>query len=316
VPVGTGRKVAKIIRETAPDADFDVVSNPEFLREGSAIGDFMRPDRVVIGAETERAQAVMKQLYRPLYLNETPIVMTSLETSELTKYAANAFLATKITFINEMAELCEKVGANVQDVARGMGLDGRIGKKFLHAGPGYGGSCFPKDTVALARTAQEYGAPARIVETVIQVNDTRKGAMASRVMQACGGSVRGKTVGVLGVAFKPNTDDMREAPALAIVPALQDAGAVVRAYDPAAMHEAQQLLPDVVWCDGPYEVAEGADVLVLITEWNEFRALDLNRLGSAMKSRVLVDLRNVYPAEEANAAGFAYSGIGRGPARD
>ncbi len=316
VPVGTGRKVAQIIRETAPDADFDVVSNPEFLREGSAIGDFMRPDRVVIGAETERAQAVMKQLYRPLYLNETPIVMTSLETSELTKYAANAFLATKITFINEMAELCEKVGANVQDVARGMGLDGRIGKKFLHAGPGYGGSCFPKDTVALARTAQEYGAPARIVETVIQVNDTRKGAMASRVMQACGGSVRGKTVGVLGVAFKPNTDDMREAPALAIVPALQDAGAVVRAYDPAAMHEAQSLLPDVIWCDGPYEVAEGADVLVLITEWNEFRALDLNRLGTAMKSRVLVDLRNVYPAEEANAAGFAYSGIGRGAARD
>jgi UDPglucose 6-dehydrogenase len=315
VPVGTGRKVARIIRETAPDADFDVVSNPEFLREGSAIGDFMRPDRVVIGAETERAQAVMKQLYRPLYLNETPIVMTSLETSELTKYAANAFLATKITFINEMAELCEKVGANVQDVARGMGLDGRIGKKFLHAGPGYGGSCFPKDTVALVRTAQEYGAPARIVETVIQVNDTRKGAMASRVMQACGGSVRGKTVGVLGVAFKPNTDDMREAPSLAIVPALQDAGAVVRAYDPAAMHEAQPLLPDVVWCDGPYDVAEGADVLVLITEWNEFRALDLERLGLAMKSRVLVDLRNVYPAEEAAAAGFAYAGIGRGPAR-
>ncbi len=315
VPVGTGRKVARIIRETAPDADFDVVSNPEFLREGSAIGDFMRPDRVVIGAETERAQAVMKQLYRPLYLNETPIVMTSLETSELTKYAANAFLATKITFINEMAELCEKVGANVQDVARGMGLDGRIGKKFLHAGPGYGGSCFPKDTVALARTAQEYGAPARIVETVIQVNDTRKGAMASRVMQACGGSVRGKTVGVLGVAFKPNTDDMREAPSLAIVPALQDAGAVVRAYDPAAMHEAQPLLPDVVWCDGPYDVAEGADVLVLITEWNEFRALDLERLGRAMTSRVLVDLRNVYPAEEAAAAGFSYTGIGRGPAR-
>lgn len=312
VPVGTGRKVAQIIREAAPDADFDVVSNPEFLREGSAIGDFMRPDRVVIGAETERARDVMKQLYRPLYLNETPIVMTSLETSELTKYAANAFLATKITFINEMAELCEKVGANVQDVARGMGLDGRIGKKFLHAGPGYGGSCFPKDTVALARTAQEYGAPARIVETVIQVNDTRKGAMASRVIQACGGSVRGKTVGVLGVAFKPNTDDMRESPALAIVPALQDAGATVRAYDPAAMHEAQPLLPDVTWCTGPYDVAEGADVIVLITEWNEFRALDLARLGEAMRSRAMVDLRNVYPAAEVEAAGFTYRGIGRG----
>ncbi len=312
VPVGTGRKVAAIIREAAPDADFDVVSNPEFLREGSAIGDFMRPDRVVIGAETERAREVMKQLYRPLYLNETPIVMTSLETSELTKYAANAFLATKITFINEMAELCEKVGANVQDVARGMGLDGRIGKKFLHAGPGYGGSCFPKDTVALARTAQEYGAPARIVETVIQVNDTRKGAMASRVIQACGGSVRGKTVGVLGVAFKPNTDDMRESPALAIVPALQDAGATVRAYDPAAMHEAQPLLPDVTWCTGPYDVAEGADVLVLVTEWNEFRALDLERLGNAMRSRAMVDLRNVYPAAEVEAAGFTYRGIGRG----
>ncbi len=315
VPVGTGRKVAQIIRETAPDADFDVVSNPEFLREGSAIGDFMRPDRVLIGAESERAQAVMKQLYRPLYLNETPIVMTTLETSELTKYAANAFLATKITFINEMAELCEKVGANVQDVARAMGLDGRIGKKFLHAGPGYGGSCFPKDTIALARTAQEYGAPARIVETVIQVNDTRKGAMASRVMQACGGSVRGKTVGVLGVSFKPNTDDMRDAPSLSIVPALQDAGASIRAYDPAAMREATPMLPGVQWCDDPYDVADGADVLVLITEWNEFRALDLERIGQAMRARVLVDLRNVYPPAEAAAAGFAYTGIGRGAPR-
>ncbi len=314
VPVGTCRKVAQIIRDAAPQADFDVVSNPEFLREGSAIGDFMRPDRVLIGAESERARAVMKQLYRPLYLNETPIVMTTLETSELTKYAANAFLATKITFINEMAELCEKVGANVQDVARGMGLDGRIGKKFLHAGPGYGGSCFPKDTIALARTAQEYGAPARIVETVIQVNETRKGAMASRVLKACGGFVRGKTVGVLGVAFKPNTDDMRDAPALSIVPALQDAGATIRAYDPAAMHEAASMLPGVQWCDDPYEVAAGADVLVLITEWNEFRALDLERVGQAMRVRVLVDLRNVYPPDEAVAAGFAYTGIGRGAA--
>ncbi len=314
VPVGTCRKVAQIIRDAAPQADFDVVSNPEFLREGSAIGDFMRPDRVLIGAESERARAVMKQLYRPLYLNETPIVMTTLETSELTKYAANAFLATKITFINEMAELCEKVGANVQDVARGMGLDGRIGKKFLHAGPGYGGSCFPKDTIALARTAQEYGAPARIVETVIQVNETRKGAMASRVLKACGGYVRGKTVGVLGVAFKPNTDDMRDAPALSIVPALQDAGATIRAYDPAAMHEAASMLPGVQWCDDPYEVAAGADVLVLITEWNEFRALDLERVGQVMRARVLVDLRNVYPPDEAVAAGFAYTGIGRGAA--
>lgn len=314
VPVGTGRKVAQIIRETAPQADFDVVSNPEFLREGSAIGDFMRPDRVLIGAETDRARAVMRQLYRPLFLNETPIVMTTLETSELTKYAANAFLATKITFINEIAELCEKVGANVQDVARGMGLDGRIGRKFLHAGPGFGGSCLPKDTVALARTAQEYGAPARLVETVIQVNQTRKGAMASRVIQACGGSVRGKTVGILGVAFKPNTDDMRDAPALAIVPALQDAGASVRAYDPAAMREAGSMLPGVHWCSDAYDVADGADALALITEWNEFRALDLERVGRLMRARVLVDLRNVYPPEEASAAGFTYTGIGRGTA--
>jgi UDPglucose 6-dehydrogenase len=244
-------------------------------------------------------------------LLDTPLVMTNLETAELTKYAANAFLATKITFINEMADLCERVGANVQDVARGMGLDGRIGKKFLHAGPGYGGSCFPKDTVALVRTAQEYGAPARLVETVVQVNDTRKGHMASRVIQACGGSVRGKTVGVLGVSFKPNTDDMREAPSLAIVPALQDAGATVRAYDPAAMQEASPLLPGVHWCDNAYDAATGADVLVLITEWNEFRALDFSQLGHVMRARVLVDLRNVYRPHEAAAAGFQYSSIGR-----
>ena len=312
VPVGTGRRVADIIRAVRPDAEFDVASNPEFLREGSAIEDFMRPDRVVIGAETERAREVMRQLYRPLFLNETPILFTSLETAELTKYAANAFLATKITFINEIADLCERVGANVQDVARGMGLDGRIGKKFLHAGPGYGGSCFPKDTLALVRTAQEAGSPVRIVETVVNVNETRKGAMASRVMQACGGSVRGKTVGVLGVAFKPNTDDMRDAPSLAIVPALQDAGATIRAYDPAAMHEAAKLLPGVHWCEGPYDVADGADVLVLITEWNEFRALDLERLGSAMRTRALVDLRNVYRGEEAEAVGFLYASVGRG----
>lgn len=311
VPVGTGRRVAEILRETNPDADFDVASNPEFLREGSAIGDFMRPDRVVIGAESERAQDVMRELYRPLYLMETPIVMTTLETAELTKYAANAFLATKITFINEIADICEKVGANVQDVARGMGLDGRIGKKFLHAGPGYGGSCFPKDTIALARTAQECGAPARLVETVIQVNDTRKGAMASRVMQACGGSVRGKTVAVLGVAFKPNTDDMRAAPSLSIIPALQDAGATIRAFDPAAMHEATPLLPDVQWCDDAYDAATGADVLVIITEWNEFRALDLSRLHSIMRTPAMVDLRNIYRPQLVRDAGFTYTGIGR-----
>ncbi len=311
VPVGTGRRVAELIRGANPTAEFDVASNPEFLREGSAIGDFMRPDRVVIGAETDRARAVMQALYRPLYLMETPVVMTTLETAELTKYAANAFLATKITFINEMADLCEKVGANVQDVARGMGLDGRIGKKFLHAGPGYGGSCFPKDTIALVRTAQEYGSPARLVETVVQVNDTRKGAMASRVIAACGGSVRGKTVGVLGVAFKPNTDDMRDAPSMAIVPALQDAGATVRAYDPAAMHEAGPLLPGVQWCTDAYDAAAGADVLVIITEWNEFRALDLDRVGASMTQKVLVDLRNVYRAEDVRAQGFRYTSIGR-----
>ncbi len=311
VPVGTGRRVAELIRGANPTAEFDVASNPEFLREGSAIGDFMRPDRVVIGAETDRARAIMQALYRPLYLMETPVVMTTLETAELTKYAANAFLATKITFINEMADLCEKVGANVQDVARGMGLDGRIGKKFLHAGPGYGGSCFPKDTIALVRTAQEYGSPARLVETVVQVNDTRKGAMASRVIAACGGSVRGKTVGVLGVSFKPNTDDMREAPSLAIVPALQDAGATVRAYDPAAMHEATALLPGVHWCADAYDAAVGADVLVIITEWNEFRALDLDRVGASMRQKVLVDLRNVYRAEDVRQQGFRYTSIGR-----
>ncbi|MCA0374868.1 MAG: UDP-glucose/GDP-mannose dehydrogenase family protein [Gemmatimonadetes bacterium] len=311
VPVGTGRRVAQIIREVNPTADFDVASNPEFLREGSAINDFMRPDRVVIGAESERAQEIMKALYRPLYLAETPVILTTLETAELTKYAANAFLATKITFINEMADLCEKVGANVQDVAKGMGLDGRIGRKFLHAGPGYGGSCFPKDTLALVRTAQEYGAPARIVEAVVQVNDRRKGVMASRVMQLCGGNMRGKTVGVLGVSFKPNTDDMRDAPSLAIVPALQDAGAAVRAHDPAAMHEAESMLPGVTWCRDAYETAEGCDVLVLITEWNEFRALDFERLGAAMKRRALVDLRNVYRPTDVRAAGFEYTSIGR-----
>jgi UDPglucose 6-dehydrogenase len=267
---------------------------------------------VVIGAESDRAREAMRSLYRPLSLRDVPMVVTTVETAELTKYAANAFLATKITFINEIADLCEKLGADVQDVAKGMGLDGRIGNKFLHAGPGYGGSCFPKDTLALVRTGQEHGQPMRIVEAVVQINDTRKGLMASRVIAACGGSVRGKTVGVLGVAFKPETDDMREAPSLAIIPALQDAGAIVKAHDPAAMHEAGKLLPNVHWCDEPYAVAEGASAVVLITEWNAYRALDLEKLGAAMAQRVLVDLRNVYRNGEPQAAGFAYRGIGRG----
>jgi UDPglucose 6-dehydrogenase len=287
-----------------------MASNPEFLREGSAIEDFMHPDRVVIGAESERAREVLAALYRPLALREVPLVVTSLETAELTKYAANAFLATKISFINEIADLCERVGADVQEVARGMGMDRRIGRTFLHAGPGYGGSCFPKDTVALMRTAQEAGAPLRIVEAAASVNDTRKGRMASRVIAACGGSVRGKTIAVLGVAFKPNTDDMREAPSLAIIPALQDAGATVRATDPAAMHEAGKLLPGVTWCADAYEAVQGAHAVVVLTEWNEYRALDLERLGAAMADRVLVDLRNVYPRALAQRYGFAVHRIG------
>ncbi len=311
VPVGTGREVARIIRETRPDAEFDVASNPEFLREGSAIGDFMRPDRVVIGTGTERAQEVMRQLYRPLFLIETPIVMTELETAELIKYAANAFLAVKITFINEIADLCEKVGANVHDVAKGMGLDGRIGRKFLHAGPGYGGSCFPKDTLALVRTGQDHDSPIRIVETVVDVNDKRKQSMAQRVVDACDGSLKGKIVAVLGVSFKPNTDDMRDAPSLDIVPALQQAGATVRAFDPAAMHEAKKLLPDVVWCDDSYAALEGADCVAILTEWNEFRALDLKRVKAALKRPVMVDLRNVYNPGDMAAAGFDYASIGR-----
>ena len=311
VPVGTGREVAAIIRETRPDADFDVVSNPEFLREGSAIGDFMRPDRVVIGAESELAREVMRRLYRPLYLIETPIVMTTLETAELTKYAANTFLATKITFINEIADLCEKVGANVHDVAKGIGLDGRIGKKFLHPGPGYGGSCFPKDTLALVRTAQQKGSPLRIIETVVDVNDKRKKAMAGRIIDACGGSLSGKTVAVLGVAFKPNTDDMRDAPSLDIIPALQAAGATVRAFDPAAMHEAEKLLPGVVWCKDAYDTLDGADCVTILTEWNEFRALDLNRAKTLLNRPVMVDLRNVYTPNDMIEAGFIYTSVGR-----
>ncbi|HTJ65820.1 MAG TPA: UDP-glucose/GDP-mannose dehydrogenase family protein [Alphaproteobacteria bacterium] len=311
VPVGTGREVARIIRETRPDAEFDVASNPEFLREGSAIGDFMRPDRIVIGAETERAQEVMRQLYRPLYIREAPIVMAGLETAELIKYAANAFLAVKITFINEIADLCEVVGANVHDVARGIGLDGRIGRKFLHPGPGYGGSCFPKDTLALSKTAADHGRPIRIVETVVDVNHKRKRAMADRVIAMCGGSVAGLTVGVLGVTFKPDTDDMRDAPSLDIIPILQKAGAKVQAYDPAGMHEAKSILPAVDWKEDAYSAANSADVLVVITEWNEFRALSPERLGAIMKRKAIVDLRNIYNPEEMARAGFAYSSIGR-----
>ena len=311
VPVGTGREVARVIRETNPDADFDVVSNPEFLREGAAINDFMRPDRVIIGAETERAQEVMRGLYRPLYLIETPILFTTLETAELTKYAGNAFLATKITFINEIADLCEKVGANVHDVARGIGLDGRIGRKFLHPGPGYGGSCFPKDTLALVHTAQKAGAPVRIVETVADINDKRKKAMAARIIEACGGSVAGKTVAILGVTFKPNTDDMRDAPSLDIVPALIEVGATVRAFDPEGMEQAAPLLPGVDWCTSAYEAMTGADVVAILTEWNEFRGLDVERIKEIMKAPVMVDLRNVYNPTDMVAAGFRYSSVGR-----
>lgn len=314
VPVGTGTEVEEIIRKARPDADFSVVSNPEFLREGAAIEDFKRPDRVVVGAEDERAKKVMRELYRPLYLNETPIVFTNRATSELIKYAANAFLATKITFINEMADLCEKVDANVQEVARGIGLDGRIGAKFLHAGPGYGGSCFPKDTLALVRTAQVNEAPTRIVEAVVAINDERKKKMADRVIAACGGSIVGKTIAVLGLTFKPNTDDMRDAPSLDIVPALQKAGAKVRAFDPAGMKEAQGLLQDVEYTEGPYQTLDGADAVVIITEWDEFRALDMERVKSHLKAPIMVDLRNIYRPSEMAEAGIEYYSIGRRPA--
>ncbi|MFS2316942.1 UDP-glucose dehydrogenase family protein [Maricaulis sp. D1M11] len=311
VPVGTGDEVERIIRETRPDADFAVVSNPEFLREGAAIDDFKRPDRVVVGTDDDRARTVMHELYRPLFLNETPMVFTSRRTSELIKYAANAFLAMKITFINEMADLCEEVGANVQEVAKGVGLDNRIGGKFLHAGPGYGGSCFPKDTLALVRTAQDAGSPLRLVETTVEVNDTRKRAMADKVIEACGGAVDGKTIAVLGLTFKPNTDDMREAPSLEIIPALQSAGARIRAFDPAGTVEAEKLLSNVDFVSGPYICAEGADALVIITEWNEFRALDLGRLKETMAAPILVDLRNIYTKDDAASAGFAYESVGR-----
>jgi UDPglucose 6-dehydrogenase len=313
VPVGTGRKVAETLRRVRPDGDFDVVSNPEFLREGSAIGDFMRPDRVVIGAESERARAVMRELYRPLFLNETPILFTAIETAELTKYAANSFLATKISFINEIADLCEKVGADVQDVAKGIGLDGRIGRKFLHAGPGYGGSCFPKDCLALVKTAQEAHAPITIVEAVIAVNDQRKKAMAERVVHACGGNVKGKTLAVLGVTFKPNTDDMRDSPSLDIIPALQAAGATIRAFDPEGMKEAAKLMQNVAFCANAYDAMQDADALVIITEWNEFRALDLARVKSLLRTPTVIDLRDIYDPKDMSAAGFYYVSIGRAP---
>ena len=311
VPVGTGDAVEAVIRETRPDGAFAVVSNPEFLREGAAIDDFKRPDRVVVGAEDPRAETVMRELYRPLFLNETPILFTARRTSELIKYAANGFLAMKITFINEIADLSEKVGANVQEIARGIGLDNRIGGKFLHAGPGYGGSCFPKDTLALARTAQEADSPMRLIETVIDINTKRKQRMADKVIAACGGEVAGKTIAVLGLTFKPNTDDMRDAPSLDIIPALQKAGARVRAYDPAGLTEAEPLFSDVAFVSGPYICVDGADALVIITEWNEFRALDLGRVSEAMNGNVIVDLRNIYDPDEMSAKGFAYVSVGR-----
>ena len=312
VPVGTGDEVERIIRETAPEATAWVVSNPEFLREGAAIEDFKRPDRIVVGIEDERAAEVMREIYRPLYLNKAPLVFTSRRTAELIKYAANAFLATKITFINEIADLCEAVGAEVQDVARGIGLDNRIGGKFLNAGPGYGGSCFPKDTLALLKTGQDHDSPLRIVEATVAVNDARKRAMARKVSAALGGELRGKTVAVLGLTFKPNTDDMREAPSIPLITALQDMGAKVRAYDPEGMEQAKPLLSGVSFCDDAYACAEGASALVIVTEWEQFRALDFSRLKGVMAQPVLVDLRNIYRAEEAARHGFTFESVGRG----
>ena len=311
VPVGTGDEVERIIRETRPDADCSVVSNPEFLREGAAIRDFKHPDRIVIGSLDARAHERMSELYRPLYLNRSPILFTDRRTAELIKYAANAFLATKITFINEIADLAEKVGADVQEVARGMGLDNRIGSKFLHAGPGYGGSCFPKDTVALIKTAQDHGAPLRIVEAVAAVNDTRKRAMARKVAAVLGGELRGKTVAILGLTFKPNTDDMREAPSVPLITALQDMGAKVRVYDPVGMEQAKSLIGNVAFCKDAYSCADGASVLVIVTEWEQFRALDFGRLKTVMAQPVLVDLRNVYRPEEVVRHGFIYESVGR-----
>jgi UDPglucose 6-dehydrogenase len=311
VPVGTGAEIEKQMRAAAPQADFDVASNPEFLREGAAIEDFMRPDRVVVGTTSERAREVMRELYRPLSLRDAPLVFTSRESAEVIKYAANAFLSVKISFINEMADLCEKVGANVQDVAKGIGMDNRIGSKFLNPGPGYGGSCFPKDTLALVKTGEDYQVPLRIVDAAIKVNDTRKVEMASRAIDMLGGSANGKVIAMLGLAFKPNTDDMRDAPSLTVVPALQAAGAIVRAYDPASQHEAEKMLTGVVYCKDAYDTVEGADIVVLMTEWNQFRALDLAAIKGRMRQPLFLDLRNVYRPNDMVEAGFTYRSIGR-----
>lgn len=311
VPVGTAREIEKIVREEGREGDIDVCSNPEFLREGAAINDFMRPDRVVIGASSERAIDVMKQLYRPLYLNETPMVITSPETSEIIKYAANAFLATKISFINEIANLCEAANGNVQHVAKALGLDGRIGSKFLNAGPGYGGSCFPKDTLALTQTGRKYGVPQKIVEAVVEVNANRQQQMAQKVIAACGGSVSGLKIGILGIAFKPNTDDVRDAPSLVILPILQEMGAKIHAHDPIAKEQGQKILKNIEWAEDPYDVAKDADALVIITEWNEYRALDLKRIADTMKQKRLIDLRNIYKVNEVGPLGFHYVSIGR-----
>ncbi|MES1156561.1 MAG: UDP-glucose/GDP-mannose dehydrogenase family protein [Alphaproteobacteria bacterium] len=311
VPVGTGDEVEAIIKKRRPDAEFSVVSNPEFLREGAAIDDFKRPDRVVVGASDQRARDLMRELYRPLYLNETPIVFTERRTSELIKYAANAFLAMKITFINEVADLCDAVGANVQEVAKGIGYDKRIGSKFLHAGPGYGGSCFPKDTLALMKTARDSGAPIELIETTVRVNMARKQAMAHKIVEAMGGNVKGKTIAILGLTFKPNTDDMRDAPALDIIPELQAEGALIKAFDPEGMKEAKGMLKDVTFASGPYECIAGADAVAIITEWNQFRALDLTRVKSTLKAPLVIDLRNIYNPAEMKSHGFTYVSVGR-----
>ncbi len=315
VPVGTARQVFRIISEMNPQASFDVASNPEFLREGAAINDFMRPDRVVLGIDSPKAENVLKAVYRPLYLIETPFVVTSIETAELIKYASNAFLATKISFINEIANLCEEIGADVQGVARGMGLDGRIGKKFLHAGPGYGGSCFPKDTHALLRIAQEHGVACRVIEAVVEVNAAQKARMVRKIRRALGGNEAGKTIAILGLTFKPQTDDLRDAPSLTIIPALVEHGATIRAHDPQAIEEAKRLLPAVHFCKDGYEACDGADAVVLMTEWNEYRALDLNRLLTLLKTPIFIDLRNVYQAESMKDLGFQYVSVGRAPVR-
>jgi UDPglucose 6-dehydrogenase len=312
VPVGTGHRIRAILKEVRPDLEVDVASNPEFLREGSAIPDFMRPDRVVIGVESDRAREVLRTLYRPLYLIEAPILFTSLETAELIKYAANSFLAMKVTFINEMADLCERAGADVHDLARGIGLDGRIGRKFLHPGPGFGGSCFPKDTLAMVRIAQDYGAPSRLIEAVVSVNDARKASMAARVIAAAGGEVRGRTIAILGLTFKPETDDMRDAPSIPIIGRLVEDGATVRAFDPEGMAQARaHLPPGVVYCRDALDAASGADLLIVVTEWNEFRAIDPQRLRDSMRGDLVIDLRNLYEPAAMRAAGFRYQSIGR-----